>query len=297
MHNRALMIAIAVVALMTLTAGVAAAASMKAHKIEAVGGIGLVGLAPGGTVESKFHIDKKTGDLKSVKIRTIGETVGGLIGAVTACEPKGKHSGGACIQLGELLVGSTGSTVLSIHESSATLRVSGPIHEYHPFVPIPVISGNLKGSLKATMNIYGANGEILTGKGSLKIKSSELESSYGCLLNVTEDEELPAGHPDKYSPNFGTIEMCMAAPGPNPLVIGTLAEGPYSPVLVPVELHVVDTGKFDVKSDVSKLKGSLMVSVDTSPFGPTSGLISITKGKAEFAVEKEPKKPKKGDDD
>ncbi|MCZ6855390.1 MAG: hypothetical protein O7G86_15875, partial [Gammaproteobacteria bacterium] len=118
-RRRIAMIAVAVIALMTITAGTAVAAASKA-KFEADGVVGLVGLAPGGTVESKFKI-KKNGDIKHVKIHTVGEFVGGVITSVDPCKERGKHSGGSCALTTAALLG---GTVLSIHESSAKLKVT-----------------------------------------------------------------------------------------------------------------------------------------------------------------------------
>jgi hypothetical protein len=53
-------------------------------------------------------------------------------------------------------------------------------------------------------------------------------------------------------------------------------------VLIPVELHVKDTGKFTVAGTGVTLKGKLDVRVDTTPFTGVSGSIKIKKGKAEF---------------
>ncbi|MCH8229750.1 MAG: hypothetical protein IIA53_05415, partial [Chloroflexi bacterium] len=81
-RSRGLMIAIAVIALMTLTAGVAAAASMKA-KFDAAGSVSSVGLEFGAVVDSKFKI--KHGEIKSIKIKTIGESVGGDLTSTSNC--------------------------------------------------------------------------------------------------------------------------------------------------------------------------------------------------------------------
>jgi hypothetical protein len=100
---------------------------------------------------------------------------------------------------------------------------------------------------------------------------------------------LPAG-----APIFGPIALCIASPGPNAFgiylgdVVGD-GSGVYpldptaGPVLVAPELHVVDTGKFDVRSDQTRMKGRISVTVDSSG-GVTTGPILITKSEAEFGV-------------
>ena len=271
MRKRGVMIAIAVIALMTLTAGVAAAASNKAHRIEAVGGVGLVTLTPGGTVGSEFKI-KKNDDIKSVKISTIGEVVVGATGVMTKCKEKGKHSAGACDHVDDIL---TGGSVISMHSSSAKLKVSQQPAPYLGFGP-EVIWGTLKGKLEATITITGSNLEVLSGPATLKIRSSDLESAYGCLLGVDNDLVTPV---------FGTIQDCIDSPGPNALSHYLDPTPGTGPVMVPVELHVVDTGKFEVASGVTEMKGKLKVIVDKLPdgLGGTSGMILISKGKAEFA--------------
>ncbi|MCH7971363.1 MAG: hypothetical protein IH960_10060, partial [Chloroflexi bacterium] len=68
--KRSVMIAVVVIALMTLTAGVAVAASMKAKNIEAGGIVVVVTITPGSTVETKFKTSGPDGDIKLVKINT-----------------------------------------------------------------------------------------------------------------------------------------------------------------------------------------------------------------------------------
>lgn len=275
--KRGVMIAVAVIALMTLTAGVAAAAASKA-KFSALGEVAEVGLPVGGVVTSEFKM-RKNGEIKSVKIHTVGELVLGGIGAVTSCKEKGKHSEGACDDVKALLVGTTGSGILSIHESEAKLKVTEQPHIYAvPFPPFSVetIGGKLKGKLEAGMTLFGANGDVLTGTGKLKIKGTGI-AQYACLLNYFD---TGAG----VLPIFGPIAMCIGAPGPNAVVAGT-PSGPFSPVMVPLELHVKDKGKFELESASAELKGKIVVTVDSDPFGGTSGTITITKGKAEFPLD------------
>ena len=268
LHKRSVMIAVAVIALMTLTAGTAVAASMKAKKIEASGGVGIVGLDLGGTVDSKFKM--KDGVIKSVKITTVGEGFGGLIGAVTACEEKGEHSGGACSATADIL---NGAIVRSTHTSKVKLDVIS----HNP----GTIRGTLKGSLKADLTIIGANTEILTGTANLKIRSSGSPSAYSCLLGVD------AGSLPTIVLVWGLIQSCIDSSGSNAFGVFDVGSGTYpfnptaGPVLVPVELHVVDTGKFKVESGVTEMKGKISVTVN-SVGGLTTGPISITNTKAEF---------------
>lgn len=268
-YKRGVMIALAVVALMTLTAGVAAAASNEARKIEAIGGVGGVGLNLGGTVGSHFKITD--GVINKVKITTVGEGFGGLIGAVTACEQKGEHGEGACDSAGDIL---NGALIESTHKSKATLNVLF-INEV-----TQTLVGTLKGSLKADLRITGANLEVLDGHANLKINSGVGPSAYNCLVGV---DFLG-------SPIWGLIQTCVDSPGPNALGVFDVSSRTYpldptaGPVLVPVELHVVDTGKFHVKNDSGKIEGKISVTVD-SVGGVASGVIVISEGEATFSIE------------
>ena len=78
--------------------------------------------------------------------------------------------------------------------------------------------------------------------------------------------------------------MFIGAPGPNQVLAGE-PEGPYSPVMVPLELHIRDNGKFEVSSASATLKGRIVVTVDSAPDTGTTGTITITKGKAEFSAD------------
>ncbi|MDG0865501.1 hypothetical protein [Candidatus Lucifugimonas marina] len=269
-YKRSVMIAIAVVALMTLTAGVAAAASAKAKKIDALGGVGGVGLDLGGTVDSKFKI--KNDVIKNVKITTNGEGFGGLVAAMTGCEPHGKHSATACGSAGDIL---NGALIESAHKSKATLDVIAFDAGTQTLV------GTLKGSLKADLKITGANAEVLVGSAKMNIASGELPSYYNCLIGIN----IATG-----APIWGLMQSCIDADGPQALGLFDTGSGTYpldpsaGPVLVPTELHVVDTGKFDVKNDDSKLSGKISVTADVVG-GVASGPIVITKGKGSFAID------------
>ncbi|MDA1279308.1 MAG: hypothetical protein O3B95_04620 [Chloroflexi bacterium] len=282
-HRRGAMIAIAVIALMAMTAGTALAAAGKA-KFEADGIVVLVGLSPGGTVESDFKI-KKNGDIKSVEVHTVGEVVGGAITSLAPCEEKGKHSAGAC---GLTTAALLGSTVISVHESSAKLDVTTQRYPLTiaPGVEIEVIDGTLKGKLSANMAVESFDdSQLLIGSGKLKVRSTEgTVSTYGCLLTLVatvpllDITEPPA--PGQLLPFFGPIDACVASPGPNPLTITPPLTPPIiSPVMVPVILHVTDTGSFEVADDSMKIKGKIEVIVSSSPLG-TVGVIHITKGSA-----------------
>jgi hypothetical protein len=305
--SRGLTIAIAIIVLMTLTAGTAAAAANNARKIEATGSVVTVGLGPGGTVESKFKF-KKNGELRSVKIGTIGEIVSGTIDDVTKCDEKGKHSEGACQHAEAVL---EGGGIVSIHSSNAQLKVSGPAYDYYG-TGIEVISGKLKGNLGASLNVWGANGEFLTGDGNLKIRSTELESSYACLLGVTLEFDEDGLVYDEITglpvlnPAFVPIQTCIDLPGPNAfgIIYGPIpAIGlptyvvpnptpsetePFivipngGPVMVPIELHVKDSGSFMISSETTTLKGKIEVTVDSGLTG-TSGTITLSKGSATFS--------------
>ncbi len=251
--KRSAMILIVIVAMMTLTAGVAVAAGAKA-KFTASSDVGLVGLEPGvSTVESKFKV-RNDGTIKSVKILTVGEGVFGAEGdmVMDSCVEKGEHSEGACEAAGNIL---NGGTVLSVHSSKAKLKV---LFQDDPVNPTFLV-GTLKGKLNATISLIAPGGaDVLSGPGKLKIRSSALPSTYICIG--------AGGAPL-------LINDCMAASGPQPFLVG--------PTLVPFELHVVDTGKFDITSEISgiRMKGKLKVTVD-SVGGVTTGEILVTKGKA-----------------
>lgn len=267
-RKRSVLIAVAVIALMTLTAGTAVAGARQATHVEAFGEVDFVGLTPGGTVGSKFNT-KRNGDIRTVKIKTVGEFVSGTIVAMTACDEKGKHSEGACDAADAIL---DGGGVLSVHSSSVKLKVTQQPALYFGVGP-EVIYGTLKGRLNATFDIIGGNGEVLSGSAKLKIRSTALESAYGCLLGVDDD---------LVSPVFGLIQACIDSPGPNALSHYLDPTPGTGPVMVPVELHVKDTGRFKVASDMTQMKGKLSVTVD-SVGGVATGAILITKGRATFA--------------
>ena len=300
-YKRGVMIAIAVIALMTLTAGVAAAASAKA-KFEADGIVGSVGLAPGGTVESEFKI-AKNGRIKNVTIGTVGEAFGGVITNVDPCEEKGKHSEGACDAVDIALLG---GTVISVHESTAKLKVIGDPFPNPAFGPeAEFIAGTLKGNLVATMGVESSDdSQFLSGTGKLRVRSTEgTVSVYGCLLTLI----LPnPADPENLIPVFADLDYCISNPGPNPLTVtvtpATQADWLVSPVMIPVDLHVTDTGKFEVSDDSMSLKGKIKVVVDSTLGGATTGTIEIDKGVAKLVHDhdekpKKGKKSKKGDDD
>lgn len=262
-YKRGVVIALAVVALMTLTAGVAAAAGAKA-KFTASGDVGLVGLQAGSsTVESEFKT-RKDGSIKSVVISTVGEGVFGTEGDMTmdTCTEKGKHSEGACDVTGAIL---NGGTVVSVHSSEAKLKVLAE-------TPTALV-GTLKGRLHANISLVGAINpdtlqpvDVLEGPGTLRIRSTDLTSTYVCLQPGPGAGPVPGIE-------VTLIASCMAATGPQVFGLG--------PVLVPIELHVIDTGRFDITSPYSgiNMKGKLSVTVDSAG-GVTSGEILVTKGTA-----------------
>ena len=186
---------------------------------------------------------------------------------------RGKQSAARAIRYQQILL--TSGCVISMHSSSARLKVSQQLAPYLGFSP-EVIWGTLKGKLEATIAITGSNLEVLSGPAALKIRSSDDESAYGCLLGVDNDLVTPV---------FGTIQDCIDSPGPNALSHYLDPTPGTGPVMVPVELHVVDTGKFKISSGVTEMTGKLKVIVDKLPdgLGGTSGMILISKGKAEFA--------------
>lgn len=257
-YKRSVMIAFAVVALMTLTAGVAAAKA-NSVKFDATGIVLEVGLVTGGTVDSTFEY-KKNGSIKSIEIVTSGEGVGGAITDVTECE----KPGAACDELTTLL---ENNGVVSLHDSTATLKVEGGI-QLHPTYAFEIVSGTLKGNLASTLVIgQPESTPDLVGSTDLKIKSTA-NASYGCFDGTW----------------FTAITECEGE--------GTFG---LSNVLIPVELHVKDTGKFAVSNahlgggDV--VTGKIKVVVDSvldlmSPtLFDTSGSIEIKKGRATFAAD------------
>ncbi len=242
-RRRGVMIAVAVIALMTLTAGTAAAAANKA-KFNAVGGVGLVGLAPGGSADSTFTFDED-GAIESIEVHTIGEVVFGVIAQVTACKESDKKSGTAC---DGVITALTDASLFSTHESVVKLMVTEQPH----FDPIftEVVIGTLKGKLDAELTLVGAVGS-LEGNAELKIRSTA-PATYACVVGL--------------GPTFGPIRWCQ--------IPGT--------ALIPVDLHVEDTGNFEVAGEGVEMKGELTVIVDSTLIGATTGTIVISNGKAEF---------------
>ncbi|MBN4064885.1 hypothetical protein JYU04_04025, partial [Dehalococcoides mccartyi] len=233
---------------------------------------------------------KKNGKIKSVVISTSGEAVGGSLNSVTKCKEIGgkkNHTGTACDDLANAL---TPSAVFSLHNSTAKLKVSKQPHPYSDIVPIEVISGKLSGNLAGVLEItgLGSEGDIFSGTANLKIKSARGKSHYACLsgLHPSSTAEIPV-------PTWGTIAECQGNSGPNLLGIAPFAglyinpatglpDADFGPVLVPLELHVTDTGTFVVlgSSTGLALEGKLKVKVDSDPLSGTSGSIKISKATA-----------------
>jgi hypothetical protein len=280
-NNRVVVIALAVIALMTLTAGVAAAASAKATNIKASGGVTGVALAADATVETKFKI--RNGDIKSVEIKTNREEVGAVVLDFDAdsCKEKGKHSDGACTNAAALLgFASIGST----HNSKARLNVKSST----PGSLTGIINGDLKSTLVVTSPLTG---DVLTGSAKLKIRSKGELSTYACFLGVSPI--------DFTTEIYGLIQSCVDSTGPNGAGVydaggAVFGGGDYpfggGPMLVPIDLHVTDKGTFKVESESTgtKLKGKIQVVIDVPPtgeHGPFGGTISITKGEATFPID------------
>ena len=248
LHSRGLMITVAVIALMTLTAGVAAAASLKAENIEVGGFVTGLALPVGSTVVSEFKFDSSTGLVESVRIRTKGETVDGIFAGVTACQPAGSD---ACIQAATLL---TGGTVKSVHSSTARLTVVGTTLV---IAGVDGLIGFLQGSLHTALEFTPVSGDVLSGMGTLNISS-------------------PAGVPSVYACVGATgvpvdVSVCVASKGRN--VVG------QDPVMVPVVLDVVDSGSFRITSPKAKLRGDIEVivtSTGTSTISITNARVVIT---------------------
>ena len=82
---------------------------------------------------------------------------------------------------------------------------------------------------------------------------------------------------------FGSIQDCIDAPGPHSLIASLPGGPPVGPVLVPIELHVKDSGRFKIENDSVEIKGNLSVTVDAFSVIPSvAGEILVTNGKAEF---------------
>ncbi|MBT4125115.1 MAG: hypothetical protein HOJ22_02930 [Chloroflexi bacterium] len=264
-YKRSVMIAIAVMALMTLTAGVAAAKANKAN-FSTSGDVLGVALSTNPlnppSVTTEFKLDKKTSDIKSVKIHTVNEQVFGMLSAAAPdCKESDKKSGTACDSVTAILAG---AFIESTHESTATLKVTKQ-PEYYEVVPftgayIHVITGTLKGKLAADLDATGSQG-LLEGTAKLKIRGTD-QVRYACVVGGTPLE-----------PVFGLIDHCQFGPG----------------LLVPIELHVKDTGNFKIEGADSSVRGKLTVTVD-SGFAlvdgevqfVTTGGIEISKAMAEF---------------
>ena len=250
LYKRSVMIAVAVVALMTLSAGVAAADSLKARFTAQGTDISTVGLHPDfGNVEAEFKF--KGDDITSINIHTFNEVVSGSFGldAVTDCKEPKKNGDAVCDAVSAAL---DGMPITSIHESEAKLKVTVQ-PEFNPafaYLGAPeVIVGTLKGKLNATLYV-GA----LTGTADLKIRSTA-PATYACFDALGQ---ITGG--------FVEIDNCQ-----NP---GFL--------LVPVDLHVKDSGSSEVAGAGIELSGNIDVTVDSQLFAYTTGEVTIKKGKAEL---------------
>jgi len=304
--KRPIVVTIAVLALVVLSAGVVSAASASA-KYKANGLVENVGLAPGGSVESNFIYKKNGVDLKKIEINTVGEAVAGFITEIPKCKEKGKHSEGVCDDVTDALLG---NAIISVHSSSAVLKVTQqPTVVTLPLIgDVEVVKGKLKGELAAGINVAELPDlfpPTMTGTGSLKIRSTKgTESTYACLITILTNTPTDAS---SYIPVFGPLAACEFSPGaitlgvtpyvlvggvpvPAELVGGVLIPmGPSaivpSPVMVPIDLHVTDKGTFEV-SEVGgdlTLSGKLKVVVDSTLGVGTSGTIEIKNGKASVA--------------
>jgi hypothetical protein len=301
--KRPIVVTIAVLALVVLSAGVVSAASAKA-KFDASGIVQNVGLAPGGSVESNFKYKKNGAELNKIEINTVGEAVAGFITEIPKCEEKGKHSEGVCDDVTDALLG---NAIISVHSSSAVLKVTQqPAVVTLPLIgDVEVVKGKLKGELAAGINVAELPDlfpPTMTGTGSLKIRSTKgTESTYACLITIlTNTPKVASSH----IPVFGPIAACEYATGaitlgvtpyvlvggvpvPAELIGGVLTPvGPEaivpSPVMVPIDLQVTDTGSFEVSELGGDLtvKGKLKVIVDSTLGVPTTGTIEIKNGKA-----------------
>jgi hypothetical protein len=261
-------IALAVVALMTLTAGVAAAKANKA-KFETTGNVLAVGPSIDHSkpysVDSEFKIHKKSGDYKSVKIHTVNEAVFGFLSTEDPkCKESDKKSGTACASVISHLAG---ASILSTHESRATLKVTAQPADFapddFPWFEFEVLEGTLKGKLEAELGVVGSAGP-LAGDAKLKIRSTA-PSKYACYTGVIEG---------------------LAPFGFAPIYVRAVGSG----LMVPVDLHVIDSGNFKVKGVDAAIKGKMTVTVDSTislsasfePIYVTSGDITIDKSHAEF---------------
>ncbi|MCH7971441.1 MAG: acyl carrier protein [Chloroflexi bacterium] len=203
--------------------------------------------------EDKFG--NEISDEDAQNITTVGEGVFSDPGSMSmdSCTEKGKHSAGACDATSDIL---DGATVMSIHSSTAKLKVIVQDPSAEPMFLV----GTLKGKLAATITISSSGGDVLSGPGTLKIRSTDLPSTYICL-----------------GAGFVPVELadCINASGPQTFGAG--------PVMVPAELHVIDTGKFSIESPTSgiQMKGKLQVVVDVIGVA-ASGKIEVTKGRAIF---------------
>ena len=138
--------------------------------------------------------------------------------------------------------------------------------------PFPV--GTLKGSLKAILTVTPPVGDPLVGTAKLRIRSTELETTYMCISGIDgSGDPIPE-----------LIQTCRDAEGPQSFIVD-LTGFPVGPVLVAAELHVLDKGTFKVSNESAKIRGKIAVKIDSAPAGDPQGTISITKGKASFAIE------------
>ena len=115
--------------------------------------------------------------------------------------------------------------------------------------------------------MVGGGGPI-TGAANLEIESTGT-AYYACFTGAA-----PYG--------FGSIQDCIEAPGPHSFMVST--GGPAAgPVLLPIELHVMDSGRFNIQNGSVEINGRLAVTVDSLAIsGLVSGEIVVTEGKAQF---------------
>jgi hypothetical protein len=194
------MIVFAVVALMTLTAGVAAAASAgNSAKFEARGVVLDVGLFHGASVTSIFNL-KKNGKIKSIDIHTVREYVAGAVTEVKKC--KGGEIEHSTRLWRSHLIAHRCCRIQYAYFRRETESNKATTHIFGIF-PVEVVTGKLKGNLVAEFSLAGA----LLGEANLKI-SGKKPSSYACVIGGTPYSTRVRGDCHMPSLSVGSLNTC-----------------------------------------------------------------------------------------
>lgn len=261
----ALLVIALMISTVTIVSAHAAKSKAKFEASAAVLGIGAGQIfVPGAEFSTDVKVKYKgRGEDRHIDRIVVKTTDEGVFGGYTTVHEGCVESGeaGACATTSGLL---SNQSILSLHDSRATLKLLAPPIDLHPDPEIDrfIYFGSLEGKLR---------GEFFVGSvpGSAKLDINGT-GTYACF--------------DAFGEMLSGVDAC------------TKRGDGYaeSNAFVPIELAVTDTGSFKIKTkpgqvvlgdrELRKMSGKLTVVVDApgDPVGPPFGFIQITEAKAEY---------------